>query len=123
MSDINYNSISSILSTIYNKYSGGAEQKHLCQLYDIGVILVNRKFNKIKIIQKINKIIDDRSYDVIKEARKHKKIQLIKALRRGITDAMSKEYRMAYNNSNEYRYDDEMICIRARIESVLHAFQ
>jgi hypothetical protein len=113
-------SISEFLSKIQNKYSGNAEQKHLNQLYDIGILVVNKNFNRQKIIQKITKIIEKRSNDPIKQIRDAKKEALLASFKKGIDDALSNEYRMAYDNTNKYQYDKEKLKIRARIDRVLH---
>lgn len=114
--------ISSFISKIQNKYSGNAEQKHLNQLYDVGILLVNREFNHDKIVKKIAKIIDERSYDNLKSVRESKRKSLLDALKQGINDAMSDEYRLAYDNTNKYQYDNNKIIKRAHIDRVLHNF-
>lgn len=114
--------ISLFISRIQNKYSGNAEQKHLNQMYDIGVLIVNKNFNKTKLIEKLTKIIEERSKDSLKKVREYKKIALMDALNRGIDDAMSDEYRCAYDNSNRYQYDRERLKKRAHIDSVLDHF-
>lgn len=114
--------ISSFISRIQNKYSNNAEQKHLNQMYDIGILIVNKEFNKDKLIDKLTKIIEKRSWDPLKKVREHKKKTLLNALQQGIDDAMSDEYRFAYNISNRYSYDSDKLKKRARIDSVLENF-
>jgi len=114
--------VSCFLSKIQNKYSGNAEQKHLNQLYDIGILVVNKNFNQKKLISKISKIIEERSHDPIKRIKDMKKKSLIGALKKGIDDAMSEEYRCAYDLSNTYQYDKEKLKKRARIDRVLDNF-
>ena len=50
--NISYDEISNFLSKIQNKYSGNAEQKHLNQLYNIGILCVNKSFNHKKLVEK-----------------------------------------------------------------------
>jgi hypothetical protein len=114
--------VSCFLSKIQNKYSGNAEQKHLNQMYDIGILVVNKNFNQKKLISKITKIIEERSHDPIKRIKDMKKKSLIGALKKGIDDAMSEEYRCAYDLSNTYQYDKEKLKKRARIDRVLDNF-
>jgi len=114
--------ISSYLGKITNKYSGNAEQKHLNQLYDIGILIVNNSFNHQKLAKKLTKIIEDRSFDTIKQVQDHKRQSLLDALKRGIEDGNSPEYRMAYDNTNRYQYDSEKLKKRAHIDSVLTNF-
>lgn len=115
--------IANFLSKISNKYSGNAEQKNLNQMYDIGILIANKKFNKDKLIQKLTKIIEEKSNDPIKQIRDAKKISFINALKQGISDGMSDEYRYAYDSSNRYQYiDREKLKKRAIIDSVLNNF-
>lgn len=112
--------ITDFLSKIANKYSDNAEQKHLNQMYNIGIMLTNKKFNKEKMIKKIEKIIDIRSQDAIEQVREHKRKSLIDALNRGIEDGLSDEYRMAYNSANQYQYNDvEKLKKRAYIDGII----
>ena len=120
--DYHNDEIGSFLSRMQNKYSGNADQKHLNQLYDIGILITNKSFNKKKLIHKINKIIDDRSRDPIKKVSELKRIELVSALKRGIKDGMSDEYRFAYDKNNTYQYDSEKLKKRAHIDSVLNHF-
>lgn len=114
--------ISSFLAKIQNKYSGDAEMKHLNQMYDIGIMIVNKNFNHQKLIQKLTKIIEKRSRDPIPQVREHKRRTLIDALKRGIQDASSDVYRYAYDNTNIYQYDAEKLAKRAHIDRVLDHF-
>src|SRR5579872_2861230 len=93
-SDNNYDKttndeILSFLSKIQNKYSSNAEQKHLNQMYDIGILCVNKKFNQQKLVQSLTKIIDERSKDPIRKVRDNKRASLIAAFKQGILDASS----------------------------------
>ncbi|VBB18311.1 hypothetical protein YASMINEVIRUS_774 [Yasminevirus sp. GU-2018] len=121
-SEVTSDEISSFLSKIQNKYSGNAEQKHLNQMYDIGILITNKTFNHQKLVQKLTKIIEDRSRDPIKKVREHKRRTLIDALKKGVEDGMSEEYRMAYDNCSKYKYDSEKLKKRAHIDSVLDSF-
>lgn len=111
--------ISTFLGKIKNKYSGNVDQKYLNQMYDIGIMIANKNFNEEKLVKKLTKIVTDRSYDPIKRVRDHKKKSLLDALKKGIDDGLSEEYRYAYDSSNKYRYDSETLKKRARIDSVL----
>jgi len=114
--------ISTFLEKIKNKYSGNAEQKHLNQMYDIGILCVNKSFNRQKMIKTLTKLIDERSKDPVKQIRDNKRAALIEAFKKGIDDASSHEYRLAYDNSNKYQYNKEKLLIRARIDKVVDNF-
>jgi hypothetical protein len=114
--------ISSFLSKIENKYSGNADQKHLNQMYDIGILVVNKNFNQKKLIQKITKIIEDRSKDQLKTIRELKRKSLMDAFKQGIEDASSPEYRYAYDDANQYQYSKEKLKKRAYIDGLLDKF-
>jgi len=114
--------ITSFLSKIQNKYSDNAEQKHLNQMYDIGILCVNKNFDQQKLIEKLSKIIEARSQDPIKKIRDNKRISLINAFKQGIEDGSSEIYRSAYDKSNNYQYDNEKLSIRARIDRVLDSY-
>ena len=119
--NISYDEISNFLSKIQNKYSGNAEQKHLNQLYNIGILCVNKSFNHKKLVEKLTKIINERCNDPIQKIRESKKASLIEAFKKGISDGLSDEYRMAYDNSNKYIYDTEKIKKRALIDNLLNS--
>lgn len=121
--DISGDEIAVFLSKIQNKYSGNADQKHLNQLYDIGILIANKNFNHHKIVQKITKIIEERSQDSIKKIRDYKRHHLIEALKKGIEDGLSEEYRFAYDSSNKYVFNSERLKKRAYIDSVLNSFE
>ena len=114
--------ISNFLSKIQNKYSGNTQQKHLNQMYEIGILMTNKRFNRHKLIQKLTKIIEERTYDPIKKIKDHKHKILINALKKGVEDGMSEDYRMAYNKSGEYIYNTEKLKKRAYIDSILDNF-
>lgn len=118
----NDDDISSFLEKIKNKYSGNAEQKHLNQLYDIGILCVNKSFNRQKLIRTLTKLIDERCKDPVKQIRDNKRAALIEAFKKGIEDASSEEYRLAYDNSNKYQYNKEKLVVRARIDKVIDNF-
>jgi hypothetical protein len=111
--------ITNFLSKIQNKYSGGADQKHLNQMYDIGIIIANRKFDKDRLINKLTIIINKRSDDPLKQVRDMKKRALLEALSKGVEDGSSDTYRQAYDQSNRYRYDGEKLEKRGYIDGVL----
>ena len=113
------NEIDLFLSKIQNKYSGNAYQKDLNQLYDVGILVVNKNFDRKKIVKKIKKMIKERSKDPIKQVRDAKKVSLFEAFKQGIKDAQSDVYRLAYDNTNTYQYDIEKLTKRAHIDSVL----
>ncbi len=115
-----FDEISIFLSKIQNKYSDNAEQKHLNQLYNIGILCVNKKFNQTKLLEKLTKIINERCSDPIKQIRDSKRASLIEAFKKGTTDGLSDEYRMAYDNSNKYIYDIEKIKKRALLDNLLN---
>lgn len=116
MNDIN--DITQFLSTIQNKYSGNAEQKHLNQLYDIGIMTTNKNFDRDKLVAKLTKIIDRKSNDPIKKVREYKRKSLIEAFRQGIDDGLSSEYRMAYDGTNRYQYCPEKLRLRGHIDAI-----
>jgi len=114
--------VTDLLAMIQNKYSNNAEQKHLNQLYDIGILTVNHPFNYDKLIQKLTKIIDERSYDPVKKIREAKRVSLINAFKQGIQDASTDEYRNAYDGLNRYRFNAECLKKKGHIDSVLDHF-
>lgn len=114
--------IEKFLGKIQNKYSGNAEQKHLNQMYDIGILISNRKHNRQKMATKIAKIVEERSADPIKLTREHKRHALLEALQKGIEDGTSETYRNAYDNSSKYSYDKDRLETRAHIDKVLNIF-
>lgn len=114
--------VTDLLAMIQNKYSNNAEQKHLNQLYDIGILTVNHPFNYDKLIQKLTKIIDERSYDPVKKIRESKRLSLINAFKQGVQDAMTDEYRNAYDGLNRYRFNAECLKKKGHIDSVLDHF-
>jgi hypothetical protein len=122
-SQITTDEIASFLSKIKNKYSGNAERKHLNQMYDIGILCMNKKFNQQKLVNLLSKLIEDRSNDPIKKIRDEKRASLIAAFKKGIEDASSDDYRMAYDESNRYQYDSEKLKKRAHIDSILDKFK
>ena len=115
--------ISDFLSKMHNKYSGNADQKNLNRFYDIGILMTNKKFNKEKMLRKLNNILDEKSQSEIKEIRESKKLSLLKALEKGIEDGMSPEYREAYDSANKYRFSDrDKLKKRAYIDGVVNKF-
>ncbi len=114
--------VSDALSRILNKYSGNAEQKHLNQLYDLGILSVNKHFDKDKLTKKLKKIINERSHDPIEKVAEFKRKSLINAFKRGIEDAMSDDYRKAYDKNNKYQYNKEKIIKRGYIDGVIDKY-
>ena len=114
--------ISSYLSQLHNKYSNNAEQKYLNQMYDIGILVANKKFNQKKLTDVINKILDKKSNDPIKKIRDDKRKSLLNAFKQGIEDGLSDDYTMAYNDSNKYQYDSEKLKKRARADYLINQF-
>lgn len=113
--------VDEFLNKISNKYSGNADMKYLNQMYDIGIMMSNKNFDKERLADKLSKIIDRKADHPIKRIRLHKKQQLLKALQQGIDDGASDEYRQAYDNAGKYQYDDKTnLVIRARIDAVLN---
>lgn len=114
--------ISSFLSQLHNKYSNNAEQKCLNQMYDIGILVANKKFNQEKLTNVINRILDKKSHDPIKKIKDDKRKSLLNAFKQGINDGLSEDYMTAYNNSNEYQYDSEKLKKRARLDYLINQF-
>ena len=112
--------VSILLNRISNKYTGNALMKDLNQMYDVGIMMANKKFDKEKLVNKLTKIIDIKSDHPIKEIRFQKKKQLLEALQNGINDGSSDEYRLAYDSAGRYQYSDrEKLKVRGRIDAVL----
>jgi hypothetical protein len=109
------------LSKLLNKYSGNAEKKHLNQMYDIGLIISNKKFDEEKMVEKLTKIIKERTDHPVSEVKEEKRKVLINALIRGIEDGLSTEYREAYDDGQCYRYENnrEKLSKRGYIDSFL----
>ncbi len=114
--------ISSFLAKIYNKYSDNAQQKHLNQMYNIGILVANKNFKRDKLTRIIEKIIQERSQDPIKKIKEQKRKSLIDAFKKGINDATSEEYLMAYDSSNKYQYDKDKLKKRAQLDYLLDTF-
>ena len=114
--------ISEFLSQMHNKYSNNAEKKYLNQMYEIGILVANKKFNQQKLTDVINKILEKKSNDPIKKIRDEKRKSLLDAFKHGIEDGMSDDYMMAYNNSNKYQYDAEKLKKRARLDYLMNQF-
>ena len=102
ISDIHFNDgyhdndeVSNFLFRIQNKYSNNAEKKQLKQLYDIGLKISTRNFNKDKLINILTKLIDKGSNDSIQKVREYKRKKLIDAFKKGVSDGLKK--------SNQYR--------------------
>ncbi len=85
-----YDEFNTILSEIENKYSYSVDKQHLEQMYDIGIMMVNRKFN-IKIVDVLTNIIDDLTDDLIEDIRLEKRNELITALQNGIKDGIKND--------------------------------
>ena len=83
---------------------------------------VNKRFDYQRMMRLLTKVIDERSKDPIKKIRDEKRSALIAAFKRGVDDASSDEYRMAYDNSNRYQYDSEKLKKRAYIDSIIDNF-
>jgi hypothetical protein len=112
--------INDFLSELTNKYSGNANQKDLNELYDIGLYVANVNYNKDKMIDKIDKIVEKKAKSEIKVISENKKKELLEAFKNGIRDGSSNEYRLAYNKSNKYQYNKKKLSIRGRINGVLN---
>lgn len=113
--------ISSFIDKIRKKYSDNADQKHLNQLYDIGILIANKKIND-KFASKLSKIIDDRSSNPIREVRETKRQMLLDAFKKGINDGMSGEYRSVYDSSGNFQSDSDKLAKRAHIDRILTIF-
>jgi uncharacterized protein YpuA (DUF1002 family) len=118
--DDNNDDIKNILLKLENKYSGNAEQKHLNEMYDIGLLISNKEIDHKKMTIKLNNLIEKKAKSDIRELYERKKKSLIEALNHGINDGSSVEYRLAYDNSNKYQYNKRAISIRGRIDGVLN---
>ena len=114
--------IESFLGKIQNKYSGNADQKHLNQMYDIGILISNKDHNKQKMAIKLAKLVEERSADPIKLVREYKRNKLLDALQQGIKDGSSDIYRHAYGVNSQYQYTPDTLAIRAHIDRVLNDF-
>lgn len=114
------NDIRNFLGKISNKYSNQADQKHLNQLYNIGIAVANKKFNKEKLIPKLEKIIEERSYNPIPEIQESTRMSLIDAFKKGISDGSSDEYKKGFNDANQYQVTSkEKLYKRGYIDGVI----
>ena len=86
------------------------------------LILVGVMHRSSFMMRLLTKVIDERSKDPIKKIRDEKRSALIAAFKRGVDDASSEEYRMAYDNSNRYQYDSDKLKKRAYIDSIIDNF-
>lgn len=114
--------ISSYLAQLHNKYSNNAEKKCLNQMYNIGVLVANKKFNQQKLTEVINKLLDKKSDDPIKKIRDDKRKSLLDAFKHGVKDGMSDDYMMVYDDSNKYNCDSEKLKKRARLDCLMNQF-
>ena len=87
---IDNDEVSEFLFRIQNKYSGDTERKHLRQLYDIGLKISNRNFNREKLIIMLTKLIDRGSYDKIHKVREYKRKKLLEAFMKGVDNGLNK---------------------------------
>ena len=87
---IDNDEVSEFLFRIQNKYSGDTERKHLRQLYDIGLKISNRNFNREKLIIMLTKLIDRGSYDKIHKIREYKRKKLLEAFMKGVDNGLNK---------------------------------
>lgn len=117
------NDIERVLGKIKNKYSGNTDQKHLNQMYEIGILVTNKKFDKEKLNTKLSKLIDEKSYDVIEIVRQHKRKELLNAFKQGVKDGSSPEYRQAYDSTNKYQYNHDKLIKRGIIDGILDNFE
>ncbi len=95
---ITHNDITDIITKLYNKYTYNIDQKYYNQLYDIGIIIVNKNYDHNKLVHKLTNLIAKLSCDNNTENERNKRVHLINALKKGITDATTNEYRTTYNN-------------------------
>ena len=116
------NEIDKVLGQIKNKYSGNIEQKYLNQMYEIGILVTNKKFDKEKLNKKLSKMIDERSYDAIEIVRQAKRKDLLNAFKQGVKDGSTQEYRQAYDSTNTYQYTPEKLIKRGIIDGILDKF-
>lgn len=87
---IDNDEITEFLHRIQNKYSNNTEHKHLKQLYDIGLKISNRNFNREKLINILTKLIDKCSQDPIQQVREYKRKKLLDAFKKGVNDGLEK---------------------------------
>jgi hypothetical protein len=113
--------ISSVITKIKKKYSDNADQKHLNQLYDVGILIANKKIND-KFASKLSKIIDERSSNPIREVREAKRQMLLDAFKNGLNDGLSNEYRSVYDSSGNFQSDSAKLAKRAHIDKILSKF-
>lgn len=99
ISDVQFNNgyidndeVSEFLFRIQNKYSNNAEKKQLKQLYDIGLKISNRNFNRDKLINILTKLIDKGSQDSIQKVREYKRKKLLEAFKKGVNDGIEKTH-------------------------------
>lgn len=89
---IDKDEVSEFLFRIQNKYSNNAEKKQLRQLYDIGLKISNRNFNRDKLINILTKLIDKGSQDSIQKVREYKRKKLLEAFKKGVSDGLEKTH-------------------------------
>lgn len=116
---IHKSEITKYLNILLNKYSGNTYQNDLNELYDIGILIVNGKYegDRETIVKKLTNIIMTKSKDYIGGGKKR---DLLQALQRGMQDGLSDDYRLAYDNKNTYQYNSEKLKVRGHIDRVLN---
>jgi hypothetical protein len=99
ISDIQFNDgyidndeVSAFLFRIQNKYSNNTEKKQLRQLYEIGLKISSRQFNRNELINILTKLIDKGSRDSIQKVREYKRKKLLDAFKKGINDGLKNIY-------------------------------
>jgi hypothetical protein len=116
----NGTAISAHLGTMFSKYADSAHPLDLEQFYNVGVLIANRPFDRERMVEKLNKQIDERSKDEVIAIQRNKRAQLLEKINRGFQDSLNEKTRNAYDLNGKYNYGDrERLRIRARIDALL----
>jgi hypothetical protein len=113
------NVVVNCLSELDREYTNDALSEHLTMMYEIGVRMSFKEFDKEKMESKLNDIIEQFSQDNIDDIRLRKRSQLLAELRRAISDSKDSTIMKAYDEKGEYMYyDTDRLKRRAIIDAI-----
>lgn len=115
------NNVDNHLNELNKIYTSDALPKHLDIMYEIGVVMTYKKYDKKKMSDKINTLIEKYSEDEIDKIKDRKKTQLINELKQAIYDCCDDNIIYAFDSKGNYMYDYYNINRlekRARIDAI-----
>lgn len=115
------NNVDNHLNELNKIYTSDALPKHLDIMYEIGVVMTYKKYDKKKMSDKINTLIEKYSEDEIDKIKDRKRTQLINELKQAIYDCCDDNIIYAFDSKGNYMYDYYNINRlekRARIDAI-----